>query len=82
MDSKKQYLSTFESLTSRRALFEKKLNRYLTGGESAGTMLQSLRTLLETEQNYQWVSVDYYFNIVSLDAYCGTIFQRLGITVE
>ena len=77
-----QLKSLYESRRSRREVYDSKLQRYRAGAESVDNLLQSFRSLVDTDLNYHGAVNDYFDNIRDLDDLCGVYFEKLGLEVQ
>jgi len=80
-NQQQQMESIYESLTSRKQIYELKLEHYLTGDESVDNLIHVFRSLMDTEEDFYELLNDYFDNIRDLDYLCGVYFEKLGIKV-
>jgi outer membrane protein TolC len=77
-----QLQSLHASRASRQEVYAFKQRQYLAGEEKVDNLLQSFRSLVETEERYYRAGNDYFDNIRDLDDLCGLYFEKLGMVVE
>jgi len=79
---RRQLESLYESLQSRERIYTLKLEGYLKGEESIDNLIQTFRSLLDTEKQCYEVENRYFDNIRDLDYLCAVYFRKLGIAVK
>jgi outer membrane protein TolC len=79
---RKQLESLYESLQSRERIYTLKLESYLKGEKSIDNLIQTFRSLLDTEEAYCEAGNRYFDNIRDLDYLCAVYFRKLGIETK
>ena len=79
---RRQLESLYESVQSRKKIYTIKLKNYLNGEEPIDALIQTFRSLLNTERKCYMVGNSYFDNIRDLDYLCAVYFQKLGIETK